>query len=135
MAAEMAWVPVAGIWVRQSRPNLRGDEAAAYSARWQGAGTPAAYFADSEATAWAELYRGLAAATAAGLPLRAERGQSDGDCPVGDKAGPASCGGPVWTKFVEGSNRRPAVLRHFAQAGSMHSLRVAPRRQTVLSGG
>jgi RES domain-containing protein len=60
MAAEMAWVPVAGIWVRQSRPNLRGDEAAAYSARWQGAGMPAAYFADSEATAWAELYRGLA---------------------------------------------------------------------------
>jgi RES domain-containing protein len=60
MAAEVAWVPVAGIWVRQSRPNLRGDEAAAYSARWQGAGMPAAYFADSDATAWAELYRGLA---------------------------------------------------------------------------
>lgn len=56
----MTWVPVAGIWVRQSRPNLRGDEAAAYSARWQSASVPAAYFADSESTAWAELYRGLA---------------------------------------------------------------------------
>ena len=56
----MTWVPVAGIWVRQSRLNLRGDEPAAYSARWQSASVPAAYFADSESTAWAELYRGLA---------------------------------------------------------------------------
>jgi len=68
MGAEVTWVPVAGIWVRQSRPNLRGDEAAAYSARWQRADVPAAYFADSEATAWAELYRGLA-----------ERGIAPGD--------------------------------------------------------
>ena len=60
MAAEVAWVPVAGIWVRQSRPNVRGGEAVAYSARWQSAATPAVYFADHEPTAWAELYRGLA---------------------------------------------------------------------------
>ena len=60
MAAEVAGVPVAGIWVRQSRANLRGDQAAAYSARWQSAGIPAVYFADREATAWVELYRGLA---------------------------------------------------------------------------
>ena len=63
MAGEVTWVPVAGIWVRQSRPNLRGDEAAAYSARWQGAGSPAAYLADREATVWAELYRALAEST------------------------------------------------------------------------
>lgn len=53
-------MPVTGIWARQSRPGVRGDELLASAARWQRAGTPAAHFADSEATAWAELYRGLA---------------------------------------------------------------------------
>ncbi len=38
----------------------RGDELLGSNARWQCATTPAAYFADSDATAWAELYRGLA---------------------------------------------------------------------------
>ena len=39
---------------------MRGDEPSHSDARWQRAQTPAAYFADSDATAWAELYRGLA---------------------------------------------------------------------------
>ena len=60
MPADVAWVPIAGIWVRQSRPGVRGDEPSRSDARWQRAKLPAAYFADSEATAWAELYRGLA---------------------------------------------------------------------------
>jgi RES domain-containing protein len=60
MRADVAWVPIAGIWARQSRPGVRGDEPSHSDARWQRAQTPAAYFADSDATAWAELYRGLA---------------------------------------------------------------------------
>lgn len=60
MPASVAWVPVTGIWARQSRPGVRGDEVLASAARWQRVGTQAAYFADSEAAAWAELYRGLA---------------------------------------------------------------------------
>jgi RES domain-containing protein len=60
MDPDVAWVPVTGIWVRQSRPNVHAGETVDYAARWQRAGTPAAYFAETEATAWAELYRGLA---------------------------------------------------------------------------
>jgi RES domain-containing protein len=60
MPADVAWVPVAGTWARQSRAGVRGDELLGSDARWQRAKTPAAYFADSDATAWAELYRGLA---------------------------------------------------------------------------
>ena len=60
MPGDIAWVPIAGTWVRQSRPGARGDELLGSNARWQRATTPAAYFADSDATAWAELYRGLA---------------------------------------------------------------------------
>lgn len=60
MPADVAWVPIAGIWARQSRPGVRGNERSHSDARWQRAETPAAYFADSDATAWAELYRGLA---------------------------------------------------------------------------
>jgi RES domain-containing protein len=53
-------VPVAGIWVRQTRPGVGAGQPVTYDARWQRAGTPAAYFGDSESTVWAELYRGLA---------------------------------------------------------------------------
>ncbi len=60
MPRDPAWVPVAGIWVRQTRPQIAADEAITYDARWQRAGTPAVYLADNEQTAWAELYRGLA---------------------------------------------------------------------------
>lgn len=60
MAIDVTWVPVAGAWVKQSRPGVGAAEPATYDARWQRASTPAAYFADSEPTAWAELYRGLA---------------------------------------------------------------------------
>jgi RES domain-containing protein len=60
MPADVAWVPVTGTWARQSRPGVRGDELLTSNARWQRAETPAGYFADSDATAWAELYRGLA---------------------------------------------------------------------------
>lgn len=60
MGANVAWVPIAGTWARQSRPGVRGDELLGSDARWQRADTPAAYFADGDATAWAELYRGLA---------------------------------------------------------------------------
>lgn len=56
----MTWVPVSGIWIRQTRTSVAAIEAVTYDARWQRAGTAAAYFADSDATAWAELYRGLA---------------------------------------------------------------------------
>lgn len=60
MSADIAWVPIAGIWARQSRPGVHRDEPSHSDARWQGAETPAAYLADNDATAWAELYRGLA---------------------------------------------------------------------------
>jgi hypothetical protein len=60
MGAEVAWVPIAGTWARQSRPGVRGDEPSHSDTRSQRAETPAACFADSDATAWAELYRGLA---------------------------------------------------------------------------
>jgi RES domain-containing protein len=60
MRADVAWVPIAGTWARQSRPGVRGDEPSHSDARWQHAETAAAYFAGSDATAWAELYRGLA---------------------------------------------------------------------------
>jgi RES domain-containing protein len=57
---DVAWVPVEGIWVRQTRPVAGGTEAQAFDARWQAPDTPAAYFADSDDTVWAEFYRALA---------------------------------------------------------------------------
>jgi RES domain-containing protein len=68
MTLDVAWVPVAGVWVRQSRPGVAAFEPVTYDSRWQHAGTRAAYYADSESTGWAELYRGLA-----------ERGLAPGD--------------------------------------------------------
>lgn len=60
MSLDVAWVPVSGIWVRQSPPAVAPTDLVTYDSRWQRAATPAAYYADSEPTAWAELYRGLA---------------------------------------------------------------------------
>jgi hypothetical protein len=34
MRADVAWVPIAGTWARQSRPGVRGDEPAHSEARW-----------------------------------------------------------------------------------------------------
>jgi hypothetical protein len=59
-AINVAWVPVQGIWVRQTIPGRTGTEASASDARWQRAATPAAYFGDGEETVWAEFYRALA---------------------------------------------------------------------------
>jgi RES domain-containing protein len=56
------------VWVRQRRPGVGPVEPVTFDSRWQRAGTPAAYYADSEPTAWAELHRGLA-----------ERGLAPGD--------------------------------------------------------
>jgi len=60
MTLDVAWMPVEGIWVRQTRPGVDAVGPVRYDSRWQRAGTSAAYFADSNSTAWAELYRGLA---------------------------------------------------------------------------
>jgi RES domain-containing protein len=53
-------VPLSGIWARHARPDRHALELRPYAARWQTASTPAVYLADSEPTAWAEWYCGLA---------------------------------------------------------------------------
>ena len=69
----MAWVPVEGTWVhyvslRRRRTGARRAGRLPAPGRWQPAGTRRVYLADSEETAWAEFYRGLA-----------ERGQAPQD--------------------------------------------------------
>jgi RES domain-containing protein len=60
--SKVAWVPIAGIWARQTHPQVRGGEASGAAARWQSARWPAAYLSENEETAWAEFYRALAEA-------------------------------------------------------------------------
>lgn len=63
---------VQGIWWRQTRPGLAplSRRIPPADGRWQrGEKTEAAYFAESESTAWAEWYRALAEAA---LPPRAD---------------------------------------------------------------
>jgi RES domain-containing protein len=58
--ADVAWVPVHGTWARHTAPGVSGTEPHAGGSRWLGPGARAVYLADSEETAWAELYRALA---------------------------------------------------------------------------
>jgi hypothetical protein len=67
----VAWVPVTGTWVRHDRPDRDPLHPRPFGARWQTQDISGVYLADSEQTAWAEWYRGLAEARLspqAGLP-------------------------------------------------------------------
>lgn len=55
---QVAWVAVRGAWVRHARLDALTDEPSA--GRWQTTEHRAMYLADSEATAWAEMYRAIA---------------------------------------------------------------------------
>jgi RES domain-containing protein len=56
----VAWVPVHGVWVRHTAPDVGGIDAHAGGSRWLTPGRRGVYLADSEETTWAELYRALA---------------------------------------------------------------------------
>jgi len=57
---DVAWTPVAGVWVRQSAAGSGGLGDVAGPSRWQAGGRRTVYLADDEETAWAELYGALA---------------------------------------------------------------------------